>query len=101
MQPATIDLTTIQANPANTTFYVYVQIQNGAPKYVITTTHQAESATSVYLGTIVTGGSQIASISVRKATRLDIYRPSTTKVGSAISVSAGTPDAASHLNWTI
>jgi hypothetical protein len=38
--PATsINLTTIQANPASTTFFVYAQLVAGVPSYLITTTH--------------------------------------------------------------
>lgn len=100
LQPTTIDLTTIQSNPANTTFYVYVRVVNGVASYLITPTRQAESSTIMYLGTVVTSAGSISTINIKKVTRLDNYRLSTAKQGSSISVSPGTPDTAQHLNWT-
>lgn len=100
LAPTTINLTSVQANPANTTFYIYAQVVAGVCSYLITPTQQAESPTMLYLGTVVTGASAIATINVKKVTRLDNYRLSTTKQGSSISVSPGTPDTAQHLNWT-
>ena len=97
---STIDLTTIQANPANTTFYVYVQVVAGVAKYVISATKIAESLTNMFIGTVVTNAGSIASVAIQKATRLDLARPALAKTGSAFSVSSGTPDTAQHLNWT-
>lgn len=100
LTPTTIDLTTVKSNPASTTFYVYVQVTNGVASYLVTPTRQAESATMLFLGTVVTGSGSITSINIRKVTRIDTYRPSATRQGSSISVSNGTPDATQHLNWT-
>lgn len=97
---STIDLTTIKASPANTTFYVYAQVVGGVAKYVISTTKVAESLTNMFIGTVVTGASSIATVAITKATRLDLVRPALAKTGSALSVSSGTPDGAQHLNWT-
>lgn len=100
IQPVTFDLTTIQANPANSTFYVYVTTNNGVASYVISTTPQAETVNNMFIGTIVTGASSITAINLYKVSRIDKYRLATTPQGSAISVSSGNPDVAGHLNWT-
>ena len=100
IQPVTVDLTTIQANPANITFYVYVTVNNGVASYVISATPQAETVNNMFIGTIVTGATSITSINLQKVSRIDKYRLSTTSQGSAISVSSGNPDVAGHLNWT-
>jgi hypothetical protein len=99
LQPATIDLTTIQANPASTTFYIYVVFTNGTPAYVIRTTDQPESPTVLFIGTLVTNATQISAINMQKVTRLGNYRVSATRAGAAIPVSSGTPDAAAVLAW--
>lgn len=100
LQPTTINLTSVQANPANTTFYAYIQIVAGNAQYLITTARQAESPTMMFIGLIMTGASSISSIAMQKVTRIGNYRVSPTKIGSAISASSGTPDVAAHLNWT-
>lgn len=100
LTPTNIDLSTIQANPANTTFYVYVVMSAGVASYQITTSPQAESVNRMYIGQIVTGATSIQSINMQKVTRLDNYRLSNTSKGSAVSVSTGTPDTTGALNWT-
>lgn len=86
-----IDLSTIQANPANSTFYVYVVENNGVCDYVISTTKLSEELNRIYIGTITTGATNITSIDSEKVTRFLTYRVSTTKRGSAIPTSTGVP----------
>lgn len=93
MPVQTINLTTIQANPANTTFYLYITIVEGTAIYQISTTLLTEELYRVYIGTIVTGASSITSITTEKVTRFLTYRPSTTKRGSAIPASTGVPSS--------
>lgn len=100
LQPATIDLTKIKSNPANTTFYVYVTTSGSVASYSVSTSPQAEAMNMMFIGTIVTGTSAITSINMQKVSRIDKYRLSVSSAGSAISVTSGTPDAAQHLNWT-
>lgn len=99
MQPQTIDLTTIKANPASTTFYAYIVVTGGVPAYVISTTDQAESPTVMFIGTIVTGAAAITSTNMVKVTRISNYRVTPTRGGSSIAVSAGTPDTTAALAW--
>lgn len=94
------DLTSFKANPANSTFYVYVQMNRATRKasYLISESLIAESLTSTYIGTIKTGGSSISEIVSEKVTRFQTYRPSVTKRGSAIPCSAGVPSG-SGTRW--
>ncbi|SOK58415.1 Phage minor tail protein [Yersinia phage fHe-Yen9-04] len=88
-------LNDIKSNPANTTFYLYVNMLNGNAQYQISTTELAESYECIYLGTIVTDGTKIATINVSKVSRIDTYRPSRTQIGSAFPVS----DNSATTNW--
>lgn len=96
---STIDLSTIKANPANTTFYGYVQIVNGVCKYTISTTVLPEDLNTIFFCTIVTDASRISSISAEKVTRFMNYRLSTTNKGSAIPVSTGAPTDSNVTRW--
>lgn len=92
--PATsYNLKTIDPNPENKRFYLYVQMDRSTEiaSYVLTTNLLPESLTSTFIGTIITGSSGIVSISTEKVTRFLTYRPSTTKRGSAIPCSTGVP----------
>jgi len=91
LAPTSFDLSAIQANPANTTFYVYVNWSGASPTYQITTTEQNESATVMYIGKIVTGSTQITSMQIDKVSRLGNYRVSQAPVGSAFPASSGNP----------
>lgn len=88
-----MNLRDVQANPANTTFYVYIEMDRTtkSAKYVVTTALLAESLTRAYIGTIKTGQVGIESINAEKVTRFLTYRPSVTKRGSAIPASTGVP----------
>ncbi|EPE1232552.1 hypothetical protein ACSGOQ_005827, partial [Escherichia coli] len=95
-----IELSTIKTNPANSTFYLYIQMNRNTRKaaYVISTTLLDETLTNVYVGDIVTGSTSITSIDTEKVTRFLTYRPSTTKRGSAIPASTGVPSS-SGTRW--
>jgi len=87
-----IDLRTISASPANTTFYVYAQtIDTTHAQYVISTVELTADVSRLYLGTVVTNGVQIVSINVTKRSGLGKYQISTTLMGSSIPVSTGLP----------
>lgn len=95
-----IDLSTIKTNPANSSFYLYIQMNRNTRKaaYVISTTLLDETLTNVYVGDIITGSTSITSIDTEKVTRFLTYRPSTTKRGSAIPASTGVPSS-SGTRW--
>lgn len=98
-----IDLTTVKANPANTTFHVYVQMVEGIAQYKITEDVIAETGTSAYnllwIGTITTNSIQISSIDIQKRSRLDVFGPSIQPAGSSFPVSSGLPSGNGSIQW--
>lgn len=98
-----IDLSTIKANPANTTFNVYVQMVEGTAQYLITEEVIAETGTTAYntlwIGTITTNSLQISSINIQKRSRLDVFGPSIQPAGSSFPVSSGLPSGTGSAQW--
>jgi len=89
---SSIDLATIKANPANTTFYVYAERNvDGSCQYGVYTTVQPRSADTLYLGTAVTGVNGISQININKLTEFGGLRLSQTPAGSSMPVSPGLP----------
>lgn len=93
-----IDLTSIKPNPANSTFYVYVELKSGAPVYVIYDRYVVETATTLLIGTIQTGDLSISTIKVDKVTKFGGFRLSTSPLGASIPVTAGLPSREAHLD---
>lgn len=96
----TIDLTTIKANPANTTFYVYARVVGGVASYLLETIAPAESSNKIYLGYIRTGTTSIETVAVEKTTKVWYFRPSVVARGSSIAASSGLPSGTASLNWS-
>lgn len=99
LDPLTVFLNELTADPANKTFYVYVRLVAGKLVYAIQLDEVPESAINMFIGTIVTGSTSITSLNINKVTRLGNYRPSATAIGAAISVSGGAPQDIVPLNW--
>lgn len=95
----TINLTTIKANPASTTFYVYVELVLGTPKYTISVTELPETFVNMYIGKVLTNSTTINTISITKVSRFDIYRASTIPQGTAFPVSTGRPSQTGTITW--
>lgn len=99
----TINLTDIKASPENTTFYVYVTMNQGLAQYLITDTVIAESGTSAYnnfwIGTVTTGASSITSTNIISRARLDVFSPSSASAGSSFPVSTGLPSQTGTISW--
>lgn len=93
-----IDLKTVQANPANTTFYIYVERSGQVFTYTAYTSYQAPNATRLYLGTVVTGATQITTINVGKVTEFGGYRLNQTPFGMSIPVAPGIPSRVSGID---
>lgn len=93
-----IDLTTVKANPANTMFYVYVELQAGLPVYAIYSQYMTETATTLLVGTIQTGDLSITTIKVDKVTKFAGFRISIAPLGSSIPVTPGLPSREAHLD---
>lgn len=98
-----IDLTTIKPNPANSTFQVYVKMDQGLVKYHITPDVISETGTTAYnlfwIGSITTNALQITDINIQKRSRLDIYGASLEAAGSSFPVSYGLPSGNGTINW--
>lgn len=85
----------------NGTMYYYLKLTAGVVSLINSSTVLAESNTTMFVGKITTNSSGVVTTNtIGRVVRLDVYRVSTTAVGSAISVSNGTPDAAADLAWT-
>jgi len=100
---STVDLTTVKASPANTTFYVYITMVQGLAQYLITDTVIAETGTSTYnnfwIGTITTGSSAITVTNIISRSRLDVFSPSSSAAGSSFPVSSGLPSQSGTISW--
>lgn len=70
----TVQLVSVVSDPSNKTFYFYVQ-WNGT-SFVLTPslTTIPESATSTFVGSVVTNSTGILSSSINKVTRIDTFR---------------------------
>lgn len=90
---ATINLYTVDANPANKTFNIYLRAQFGLIRYECRADTPPESVSIMFLGSITTNGAGIVSKSFSTVYRLDTFRLSLQPVGSAIPVASGPIDA--------
>lgn len=88
-----LDLRTIDAAPANKTFYVYLYTKLGTMSYQCRADTPPEGVAIMYLGTITTNASGIASKSFKNVIRVDTFRLSDQPLGSVIPVSSGDYDA--------
>lgn len=87
-----IDLRSVQANPANTTFYTYVEVVDAnTAKYTISPTELTTTPFRMFVGTVKTNSSQIFAIDITKRSGINKYQVSATKTGSSIPVSTGLP----------
>lgn len=100
MPKKTVDLRTVKANPANTTFYLYAKLTNGTFDYIVSATVLAADKTMVPIGTTVTNNTQIASVAVQKTFSIDGFSLSQNLVAYAIPNSAGLPfDNTAIIHW--
>ncbi len=94
-----IDLTTVKANPENTTFYVYIKLVQGIANYHVSTTELAETHSIFWIGTVKTDSLQITEINIEKRSRLDLFGSSFNAAGSSFPVSSGFPSSSGNVNW--
>lgn len=98
-----IDLTKVKANPANSTFYIYVVMDEGLAKYIASEEVIAETGTTAYntfwIGTVTTNSNQIDKINIIKRSRLDVFGASLEAAGSSFPVSYGLPSGNGIINW--
>ena len=91
--------TVIAGNTGTKTLNVYVTLSNAQAVFEYSFTSLAETVVRVFVGTITITTTTPSNLTLTKVSRLDIYRPSVTQVGSAFPVSPGTPDKLSQTNW--
>lgn len=94
-----IDLNDVTSAPGNKSYYIYVQLILGTPKYVASLTEIPESATTMFIGTATTDGTKVSALNINKVSRFDVYRPSLTQIGSAFPVSSGNPTQSGTIGW--
>lgn len=86
----------------NTTYYLYLKLTGGALGYLVSTTALDETITQMYIGKITTDSAGLVNtggVELEKVTRIDIYRLSPTRRGTAIPVSIGYPYDPATLSW--
>ena len=87
---------------ANKTWYLYFALSEGAPTYRVSPIVLDETITQMYIGKVVTDGSgqvQSSGVTLEKVTRIDIYRLSATRRGTAIPVSTGDVTGTGTYQW--
>lgn len=94
-----IDLDDVTPSPGNKSYFIYVQLVLGVPKYVASLTEIPESATTMFIGTATTDGTKVSALNIKKVSRFDVYRPSLTQVGSGFPVSSGNPTQTGSIGW--
>ncbi len=94
----TIDLSTIDSDPTNKNFFVFVGLNNGVAEYRVTTTVRADTIDEIYLGVVTTDTSSITSITMEKVTKIAHFRLSSTPRGMSIPVSLGDVHNAGNLH---
>lgn len=100
IEPGSVDLRDMATDPTNSTFHVYIQLVDGVPEYVVCLEELEETFITMFIGTVVTGATQIESINIDKVYRVDNIRISTLPTGSSIPSSSGHPADESMLSWS-
>ena len=87
-----IDLSTIEVNPANKTFNIFVRSRFGRVSYEARIDSPPESVSVMFIGQVITDGSGVVSRSFVTVTRVDTFRIGNEPRGSVIPVAKGTID---------
>lgn len=90
------------AKTPNTTYYLYLKLSGGTLGYLASTTALDETITQMYIGKVTTDSSgdvPSSNVQLEKVTRIDIYRLSATRRGTAIPVSTGDPTGTGNFAW--
>lgn len=99
LKATSIDLRTIDSNPGNKTFYVYVRLTEDGIKYWISSVSLAPTMTMMYIGKITTIASQISTFQIAKKIRVDTFELSPVHIGSGIPISTGVPSSHGNYAW--
>lgn len=101
LEQTLINVVATMPDPFNKTLYVYVELSDdGVVGYSVKAVPTPDTVTSMFVGNIVTGASDITSVSIEVVTRVDTYRLSPTPRGSAIPVSTGLPTGTGDYAWS-
>lgn len=94
-----INLSSVKQNPANSTFYIYIKLEEGLAYYHASEDILAESNSVFWIGTVQTNSLQIETINVAKRSRLDLFGNSFEAAGSSFPISYGVPTSSGTINW--
>ena len=89
IEPMSIDLYEVDPAPANSTFFVYIYLEAGFAKLMITRTSFPDTRLRIYVGQLITDANGVISDPFRTVSRFDSYRPSLTGQGSSFPISLG------------
>lgn len=87
------------SNP-NSLRWLFITLVDGVPSYSLRDTYVVDEAADVmYIGTVSTSVNRVVTAAINKVVRLDNYRLSATRVGSAIPMSTGDPTGTGNFAW--
>lgn len=88
----TVDLTTIKADPSNSTFYAYAQaLEDGSARYLVLATPAVETSSYFHIGNVYTDATHVLNHTIQKTTMFGGKHLSPTRRGNSIPVSSGNP----------
>lgn len=94
-----IDLRTVKALPGSTTFYLYVRLKDGFPEYNIDTIKRFNTSFNVWVGTIITNATAVASIVTFNKMLLNGTGISEKKSGGTIPAVTGDITGEGQMAW--
>lgn len=94
-----VDLRSVKANPANTTFYLYARLVNGVATYIISETKTFDTIYNIWIGSVTTNATQIINITRFNALLLNGARVSEVKRGGAIPAVTGAITEEGQMAW--
>ena len=94
-----IDLRDVTSTPQNKTFYIYTVLDEGVPRYDISTEKRLETNYQLWVGTVTTNNQQILTIERFNVFALDGHRISEAKRGNSIPASYGLVNQEGQIPW--
>ena len=91
MPGGSIDLRDVDPSPANKTFYIYATIEDGKPKYILSTTELRRGNALLLVSRVVTNSTQILTIERNQPFVVGDHELSYTRKGGIIPISSGMP----------
>jgi hypothetical protein len=91
MPGGSIDLRDVDPSPGNKTFYIYATIEDGKPKYILSTTELRRGNALLLVSRVVTNSTQILTIERNQPFVVGDHELSYTRKGGIIPISSGMP----------